>query len=420
MRRKEQYSYVGIDLHKETHTAVLLNCWNEFQGKLQFDNRPSEFHKLVELVNKKCKELSKKDNRGILYEPIFGLENAYGYGRSLAIYLLDNGYKVKDVNPSLSYLQRMSAPKTKKNDEYDAQCVAEVLISKLDTLPDAKPSDDYWTLGQLVNRRENIVVELTRLKNQLHEQLVHAYPRYKDFFTVIDRPTALYFWGTYPSPMHLEGVTAEQLAEELRPISHNQCSIKRAQKILDLVATDGHTLRDYQKERDFITKNLVRVLEFQNNELSAIEKEIERMLTLFDCKLTSISGVDTVMAAKLLAEIGDINRFTSADKLASYAGIAPIRFSSAGKGNDQISKQGNRTLHGVFYFLAVQMVETSRGSGIPRNPVFLEYFNRKIAEGKTKPQALICIMRRLVNIIYGMLNNHTEYRMPELPKEKAM
>lgn len=117
MRRQEQYLYVGIDLHKETHLAVILNCWNEFQGKLQFDNRPSEFHKLVELVNKKCKELSKKDNSGILYEPIYGLENAYGYGRSLALY-----------------------------------------------------------------------------QNQLHEQLVHAYPRYKDFFTVIDRPTALYFW----------------------------------------------------------------------------------------------------------------------------------------------------------------------------------------------------------------------------------
>jgi hypothetical protein len=127
------------------------------------------------------------------------------------------------------------------------------------------------------------VIELTRLKNQLHEQLVHAYPRYKDFFTVIDRPTALYIWGTYPSPMHLKGVTAEQLAEELRPIRHNKCSTKRAQKILDLVATDGHTLRDYQNKRDFITKNLARVLEFQNNELSAIEKEIERMLTLFDC-----------------------------------------------------------------------------------------------------------------------------------------
>lgn len=189
---------------------------------------------------------------------------------------------------------------------------------------------------------------------------------------------------------------------------------------MDLVETDGQTYRDYQNERDFITRNLVRDLEFQNSELVTIEKEIERMLAIFDCKLMSISGVSTVMAAKLLAEIGDINRFSSADKLASFAGIAPIKFSSAGKGNDQKSKQGNRTLNGFFYFLAMEMVHTARGSGVQRNPAFYEYYQRKISEGKTKMQALTCIMRRLVNIIYGMLKNHTEYRIPELPNEKAM
>lgn len=416
MRRKDEFIYVGIDLHRETHTAVILNCWNEKVGEITIENRPSEFYKLEELVKKNCKQLSKKDNRGIVLTAAYGLENAYGYGRALALYLLEKGYLVKDVNPALSYAQRMSAPKIKKNDSYDAQCVATILINMLDTLPDAAPADDYWTLAQLVNRRENIVEEVTRVTNQLHEQLVHAYPTYKQFFTVINRPTALFFWNTYPSPKQLDGVTVEQLAKELRAVSHNQCSTKRAQKILDLIATDGQTLRNYQNERDFITRNLVKVLEFQNNELTAIEKEIERMLVQFDCKLTSIKGVNTVMAAKLLAEIGDINRFASADRLASYAGVAPVCFSSAGKGKEQKSKQGNRTLNGIFYFLAMEMVHTARGSGIPRNPVFYEYYLRKISEGKTKMQALTCIMRRLVNIVYGMLKNHTE----ELPKEKAM
>ena len=418
MRRKEEYLYVGVDLHKETHTAVLLDCWNEKLDEITFQNKPSEFVKLEKMVTKYCKKLRKE--KGIVLQPVYGLEDAYGYGRSLAVYLLERNYQVKDVNPSLSNWYRKSAPTTKKNDSYDAQGVAAILINMLDTLPDAKPLDDYWTLAQLVNRRDNIVTNITRVKNQLNGQLFHAYPSYRKFFTELDRPTALYFWGTYPSPKHLQGVTVEQLASELRVKSHNQCSTKRAQLILDLIETDGDTIREFQEERDFITRNLVRSLEHQISELLGIEKEIQKMLVHFDCKLTSISGVSIVMAAKLLAEIGDINRFSSADKLASYAGIAPIRFSSAGKGNDQISKQGNRTLHGVFYFLAVQMVETSRGSGIPRNPVFHEYFHRKIAEGKTKPQALICIMRRLVNIIYGMLKNHTEYRMPELPKEQAM
>jgi len=47
--------------------------------------------------------------------------------------------------------------------------------------------------------------------------------------------------------------------------------------------------------------------------------------------------------------------------------------------------------------------------------VFQEYFKHKVSEGKTKPQALACVMRRLVNIIYGMLKNKSEYRAPEMP-----
>ena len=119
-----------------------------------------------------------------------------------------------------------------------------------------------------------------------------------------------------------------------------------------------------------------------------------------------------ITAANILAEIGNIDRFPNAKKLAKFAGIAPINFSSAGKGKDMCPKQGNRRLQAIFYFLAIQMVQVAP-SGTPRNAVFREYFLKKLEEGKNKPQALICIARRLVNIVYGMLKNHTEYREPE-------
>jgi len=71
-------------------------------------------------------------------------------------------------------------------------------------------------------------------------------------------------------------------------------------------------------------------------------------------------------------------------------------------------------LNAIFYFLAIQMVAIS-SSGKPRHPVFREYFEQKVKEGKAKPQALICIARRLVRIIYGMMKTKTEYR----PYEKS-
>ena len=407
MLRKENYIYVGIDLHKETHTAVILDCWNEKLGEITIENKPSEFHKLVRKVTKYCTEGK---------EAVYGLENAYGYGRSLAVWLIENGYWVKDVNTALSFAQRKSVPMYKKDDSYDAQCVATVVINMLNTLPDAVPDDAYWTLGQLVNRRSNILTHIIRLKNQLHEQLCVSYPGYKKFFTVIDRATALYFWETYPSPEYLRGKSAEELAEELRPISHNNCSTKRAELILNTVKTDGNTKRDYQNSRDAITRSIVSDLRHYNEQLQEIEQAIAKLMPVFECTLTTMPGIDTITAAKMLSEIGNINRFPNADKLAKFAGISPVNFSSAGKGTDKPSKQGNRRLQAIFYFLAFQMILVSK-NGVARNPVFREYYEKRLQEGKSKSQALICISRRLVNIVYGMLKNKTEYRMPNHPDE---
>ena len=97
--------------------------------------------------------------------------------------------------------------------------------------------------------------------------------------------------------------------------------------------------------------------------------------------------------------------------------IAPVKFSSSGKGDDKPSKQGNRRLQGTIYFLAIQMIQLS-SKGLPRNPSFYAYYQKQLARGKSKPQALILISRRLINIIYGMLKNKTEYKMPEVRENR--
>ena len=148
-----------------------------------------------------------------------------------------------------------------------------------------------------------------------------------------------------------------------------------------------------------------------------MDKAISDFLPRFECTLNTIPGVNDITVAKLLSEIGDIRRFPNADKLANFAGVAPVRFSSAGKGGDKPSKQGNRRLQGTIYFLAIQMIQIS-SKGMPRNPSFYAYYQKQLARGKSKPQALILISRRLVNIIYGMLKNKTEYKMPEVLKNR--
>ena len=399
--RKEDLIYVGIDLHKETHTAVILDCWNTKLGEITFANTPAEFPKLVRKVKKYC-DIGK--------EAVYGLENAYGYGRSLAVWLLAKNLIVKDVNTSLSHRQAKHRAMYRKSDSDDAQAIALATINMLEELPDACPNDAYWSLGQLVNRRDNIMRHIIRLRNQLHEQVCVAYPSYKQFFTDIGSKTALHFWNEYPSEKYLKGKTVEDLKEEMIVISHNQCSTKRCQKILETIENDKTEEKEYQDSRDVITRGIVKDLAHYYNQQKEIDQELEKMYFSLGFTLTTIPGVSITTAVKLLAEIGDINRFGSAAKLAQFAGIAPLKLSSAGKGKNKASKQGNRRLQATLYFLSIQMIQTS-SKGTPRNPIFREYYDKRIAEGKNPKQVLIYISRRLVNIIYGMLKNQTEYRM---------
>ena len=135
--------------------------------------------------------------------------------------------------------------------------------------------------------------------------------------------------------------------------------------------------------------------------LAEVDKMLEQMYKMLGCTLTTIPGVNVITAVKILAEIGDIKRFSNANKLAQFAGIAPLHLSSSGKGKDVATKQGNRRLQVTIYFLAIQMVQLS-SKGTPRNPVVRAYYEKRKAEGKTSQQALICISRRLISIIYGM------------------
>jgi hypothetical protein len=70
---------------------------------------------------------------------------------------------------------------------------------------------------------------------------------------------------------------------------------------------------------------------------------------------------------------------------------------------------GDRRLHQLFFLLAVTVTS---GSKKPINEIFYNYYKKKLSEGKTTKQALKSVMRRLVNIIYHMMKNKTEYRQP--------
>ena len=80
--KRDKHIYVGLDLHKFQHTAVILDCWFEKLDEMTFQNKPAHFTILLEFVSRFLTE-------GLT--PVFGLEDVGGYGRDLAIYLIEQG-----------------------------------------------------------------------------------------------------------------------------------------------------------------------------------------------------------------------------------------------------------------------------------------------------------------------------------------
>ncbi len=403
---KMRHVYIGCDIHKHQHTAVIINCFSEKLGELTFPNKKQDFPKLLSLVKKHT-------TQGIT--PVFGLEDVLGNGRELAMFLLEKDHKVKYVNPSLSQSERKNQATINKSDSIDAQCVANVLLNKLDTLPDAAPNDLHWALNELVTKRNTLVKNNVVLKNQLHTYLNHNYPSYSQFFFSLDSKTALEFFKEYPSPSKLNGITLQELTTFLIDKSHHNCSEKKALQILDYVKKDGDTTNEFQELRDFIVKSSIKQINDNLNIITSIEDNLESLIPKFGYKLESMKGISTVTAAGIIAEIGDISRFPNADTLAAYAGISPMGYATGQTNKNFSNKLGNRNLYQIFFQIAVSVLSNPKDK--PTNAYFYNYYKKKLSEGKTKKQGIKCIMRKLVNIVYKMMRDKTEYREPVIPME---
>lgn len=134
--------------------------------------------------------------------------------------------------------------------------------------------------------------------------------------------------------------------------------------------------------------------------LDAQTKESHRRIRLaVKASVTSVTevyGVGPVHAASLIGYSGDIRRFANRDAYASYNGTAPVEFSSGGRTVHRLSMRGSRRLNNTLHMAAVTQIRNPGTEG-------RIYFERKVAEGKTKREALRSLKRQISNAVYRQL-----------------
>jgi transposase len=145
----------------------------------------------------------------------------------------------------------------------------------------------------------------------------------------------------------------------------------------------------------------------------ALASEIEEVFLAhpFGELLASMPGIGPRTGSRILAEIGDGSRFASGDKLASYAGLAPVtRQSGKSINGESQSRRGNHRLKNAMFLAAFASL---------RSPDSKAFYDRKRAEGKRHNAAVICLARRRCNVILAMINTQTPYRSSHDPQDLA-
>lgn len=404
----QEYLFVGVDTHKNQHTAMVINCFHQNLGSVEISNIPSSFEKLIT----RLKALSPNEKT-----LAFGLEDTQGLGRSLAQWLNRKGYTVKEINPALTKRERDHKPNPDKSDEVDAEAIANVLLSEWNKLPTIRKDANFKAIRQLDNHRENLVKQKTQLKNRLHTLIHQQYPHYQKFYSDPFGKTALAFWESFPHPAELKHYGEKRLNKFLKNQAKN-ISNSKAKTILSLVNKDSK--QDISTDtRNLLIPMLIKQLRLIRKHLDEIDAKLKAAVQKSQYKLTTMPGINYKLAAKLISNIKNIDRFNSADKMARYAGLVPSKYSS-GKSSNFISKKyGNRDLNQAFYSLAIQQIGKYR-NGRVKNPVAYNYYQKKLAEGKPRKVALTCLQRRLVDIIYAMMRDRSAYKLPEIPDYKVL
>ncbi len=349
---RSQMLFVGIDVHKETHTAVGVSPFGEKIFEAKIGNHPKDFDFLAAKVEKMKGSLS----------PYFGLEDCHGYGERLAEYLVEK-YPVIHVPSVMVDHARKKTTHPEKTDSLDAYGVAKVMMNDMDSLPQYTLTEELKRTKQIREislDREHLVLERARLKNQLHAIFYRIWNH--DYQSVFKDPFTL------------------------------------------------KAMRHWMKARPSCDKFLLRAMKRKirrlvdlHYEIVDLERDLSELLETSDYTVQTAPGCGTAIASAIIGEIGDIARFKSPASLAKYAGCSPRECSSGKTHRHRKTWAGNRRLNCAFHRMALSQI-SRMGNEKART-----YFARKVSEGKSKSQALVCLRRQMVNIIWCMMKNKTVY-----------
>lgn len=326
--------FCGIDTHKRTLSACIVDSVGRQRSARSFANTPKGHADLSGWV---------REHQVVRV----GIEGSGSYGLVLAHTLLSVGERVVDVPANRTAQTRKTLRSRGKDDPSDALAIARLAASD-EPLVQLKTDPIARDLQLLDEHRQSLVRERVQLLNRVHADLVILCP----------------------------GQTLQ-----LR-------STPALLRCLDHISALDNVQADLTRER------IARVLQLAE-QIKHVEHKTQHLLDRCGTSLTSLTGVGPTLAATVIGQTGNVDRYKTCDQFAAANGTAPIPASSGQTQRHRLNRFGNRRLNYAIHQMAIVQLRYE--------PRAQAYVDKHIKLGKSRKEAIRCLKRRLSDVLYRQM-----------------
>ena len=400
---------VGIDVSKGKSMVVILRPFGEIISG------PYEVHHTFDEINEVIKDIQNLDG-----DTKVVMEHTGRYYEPIAKRLRQSGVFVSAVNPKLVKDYDNNSLRKVKTDKADAIKIARYTLDKWYELKQYSLMDELRAQLKTMNRQYGFYTKhKTAFKNNLISLLDLTFPGANDFFNSDVRKDGSQKWVDFVSTYwHVEVVRSMSLTSFTNHYN-KWCQRNgynfQALKAKEIYAVAKNTIAVLPK--DAISKSLIKQAVEQVNNASVTAVKLRTQMNETAAKLPeyqsvlSMAGVGEVLGPQLIAEIGDVRRFTHRSAITAFAGVDP-GVNESGKHSQKsvrTTKRGSSSLRHTLFLVMRSLLLIA-----PENDPVYDFMMKKKAEGKDYYVYMTAGANKFMRIYYGRLK---EYYM-EHPQTK--